>query len=80
MTLAATSPVERGNVDKLRSRTRAEPGPLGGAVQIAKTGTLRAKPEARSWRRSELLKRYQLPLALIAIAMLAYILIAWEWL
>ena len=49
-------------------------------MQIAKTGTLRAKPESRPWRKSELLKRYQLPLALIAIAMLAYVLIAWEWL
>ena len=49
-------------------------------MQIAKTGTLRAKPETRTWRKSELLKRYPLPLALIAIAMLAYALIAWEWL
>jgi len=49
-------------------------------VQIAKTGTLRAKPEARRWLKPESVKRYQLPLALIAIAMLAYVLIAWEWL
>lgn len=47
-------------------------------MQIAKTGTLRAKPEARL--KPERVKRYQLPLGLIAIAMLAYALIAWEWL
>ena len=49
-------------------------------MQISKTGTLRVKPEPRSWLKPELLKRYPLPLALLAIAMLAYVLVVWEWL
>jgi hypothetical protein len=48
-------------------------------VQIAKTGTLRAKTASASGFRRDL-KRHQLPLALIGIAMLGYIVIVWQWL
>jgi hypothetical protein len=52
---------------------------LGGAVQIAKIGRLREKSANDSaWKRD--LKHLQLPLALIALAMLGYVVIVWRWL
>jgi hypothetical protein len=47
-------------------------------VQIAKTGTLRAKTASVSKR--NLLKQHQLPLALIGLAMLGYVIVVWQWL
>lgn len=49
-------------------------------MQIAKTETLREKSAANDagWKRA--LRQLQLPLALIAIAMLGYIVIVRQWL
>jgi hypothetical protein len=49
-------------------------------VQIAKTGTLRARAASFSRFKPDLLKKYQLPLTLIGIAMLGYVIIVWQWL
>jgi hypothetical protein len=59
----------------------AWPAPQGGSVQIAKTGTLRSKAAGVAWFKRDLdLKQHGLPLALIAIAMLGYVVIVWQWL
>ena len=48
-------------------------------MQIAKTGMLREKSANDSgWKRD--LKHLQLPLTLIAMAMLGYVVIVWQWL
>ena len=57
----------------------AAPDPHGGTVQIAKTGRLREKSANDSARKRDL-KDVQLPLALIALAMLGYVVIVWQWL
>jgi hypothetical protein len=59
----------------------ARPAPPGGSVQIAKTGTLREKTASvAGFTRDLHLKRHRLPLALIALAMLGYVVIVWQWL
>jgi hypothetical protein len=52
-------------------------------VQIAKPGTLRAKAASVAWFKRDLdldLRQHRLPLALIAIAMVGYVVIVWQWL
>jgi hypothetical protein len=49
-------------------------------VQIAKSGTVHAKTATAARIKRDLLKQHQLPLALIAIAMLGYVVIVWQWL
>jgi hypothetical protein len=50
-------------------------------VQIAKTGTLRGKTASAAWfKRDLVLKQHRLPLTLIAVAMLSYAIIVWQWL
>jgi hypothetical protein len=50
-------------------------------VQIAKTGTLRAKAaNVARFKRDLDFRQHRLPLALIAIAMAGYLVIVWQWL
>ena len=49
-------------------------------MQIAKSGTVRAKTATVARVKGDFLKQHQLPLTLIAIAMVGYVVIVWQWL